>query len=60
MHVSGHIRERGRNFGMNGVVQVEDKSPARIVIVGKKHPAGWHCVLCVMNSRSLLIGGNGG
>src|ERR1039458_2001626 len=46
------------NFGMQPVAHIKDKSPARIVIVGKEHPAGGHGIFRVMYELYLLIGGD--
>ena len=43
---------------MQRVAHIKDKSPARIVIVGKEHPAGGHGIFRVMYELYLLIGGD--
>jgi hypothetical protein len=60
VHIAGHLRERGRDLGMERAPHVEDESPARIVIVGKEHAAGGHCILRVMDEPGRLVCNDGG
>jgi len=40
---------------MDRVAYVKNESATSVMIVGKEHPAGWHCVFRVMHQHRLLI-----
>src|SRR5882672_1039034 len=44
---------------MQSVAHIKDESPARIMIIGKEHPAGGHRVFRMMYVHGLLIGRDG-